>query len=162
MSFGFCKALLSERARLSSIPGASILQIACVCKCQLEMIKKLVEDDRELLLMKDDGGHVAIHTAAKYSSLEIIQYLVDSNESTLTMLDEFGELSLHKACRVGNVKAVEYLMEKNMASVTTKNHHNLLPLHIMCDKAGKSEKLLQSVQYHESIFKLLQANPESL
>ena len=44
MSFGFIKALLSERSKVSSVPEANILQIACMNKCKLDTIQKLVED----------------------------------------------------------------------------------------------------------------------
>ena len=81
MSFGFIKALLSERARQSSIPGANILQIASIYRCSLETIKNVVEDDPGLLVTSDGYGHIALHTAAKHASLEVVQYLVDGIKS---------------------------------------------------------------------------------
>ena len=181
MSFGFIKALLSERARQSSIPGANILQIACIYRCSVVTIKKVVEDDPGLLLTLDKCGHFALHTAAKHASLEVVQYLVDGIKSllpdgahstkavkllaeiskcTLTSKDNFGELPLHKACRVGNMQVVEYLMTKSMASVKTVNSENELAIHVLCNSRGKSRQQLRSVEYTDTIFKLLLANPE--
>ena len=77
MPFGFCKALLAERARQSSMPGCSILQTACVNQVSLKLIKDLVNDDCELLTMKDDDGHVALHTAVNHTSLDVVKYLVE-------------------------------------------------------------------------------------
>ena len=181
MSFGFIKALLSERARQSSIPGANILQIACIYRCSVVTIKKVVEDDPGLLLTLDKCGHFALHTAAKHASLEVVQYLVDGIKSllpdgahstkavkllaeiskcTLTSKDNFGELPLHKACRVGNMQVVEYLMTKSMASVKTVNSENELAIHVLCNSRCKSRQQLRSVEYTDTIFKLLLANPE--
>lgn len=81
MSFGFCKALLSEYAHISVMSNPTILQMACRYQCSLDTVKKLVVDNRELLLMEDGHGHVALHTAVKYASLDVVKYLVQENES---------------------------------------------------------------------------------
>ena len=67
---------------------------------------------------------------------------------------------MHKACRVGNVQVVEYLMTKSMASVKTVNSENELAIHVLCNSRCKSERQLRSVEYTDTIFKLLLANPE--
>lgn len=147
------------RRLISSLSNMNILQMACVCNCSLGLFKKLVEDNNELLTRKDGDGHIAMHIAAKYSSLEIVQFLAETKESTITTSDDLGELPLHKACRCGNIRVVEYLLEKNMASVTVKGNQNELPLHILCNKTSKSKRLLQAVEYTETVFKLLVAFP---
>ena len=161
-SLEFCKILLSERARLSSVRGVNLLQAAFVCKCSLETVKKLVEEDRELLQMKDEHGHIALHTASSCGSLEVVRYLVEGNEFNLTVSDKKGSLPLHKACWFGELENVEYLMAKNMMTITARNNRNELPIHALSSRSGKREKTLRSVKYGETIFKLLRAYPETV
>ena len=163
MPFGFCKALLTERTRQSSLRGANILQTSCVNKCSLMLVKKVVEDNSELLLMKDDEGHVALHTASKHASLDVVKYLVEQNMNALTVPDNLGELPLHKACREGKLNVVEYLMTRkpfNVESITLLNHRNRLPIHYLCSALGKSASLLSSVEYTETVFKMLNLYPK--
>ena len=53
-------------------------------KCTLATIKKLVEDDRELLLREDEKGCIALYQAVYYASREVIQYLVESMKTVLS------------------------------------------------------------------------------
>lgn len=69
-------------------------------------------------------------------------------------------MPLHKACRAGRFDIVGYLITKNTASVTVVNHRNELPIHILCSESGKSNDLLQSIEYTEAIFKMLLAYPD--
>ncbi|KAL7482272.1 hypothetical protein ACHAW6_007949 [Cyclotella cf. meneghiniana] len=130
MSFGFCKTLLSEHARLSKTRMANILQMACVLNCSLDMIQKLVQDDRTLLTAKDEEHCIALHTAAKYQSLEVVKFLVEEDENTLTILDKKMEIALHKACRADNLDVVKYLISKNATTLRMGNHSKELPLHV--------------------------------
>lgn len=150
MSIGFCKAFLSERAKISSsMIDATILQMACVCTCSLEMIKKLVKDDPALLVKRDGNGHIALHTAAKHASLEVVSYLVDGDESTVSALDELGELPLHKACRAGKLDNAQYLMTKNTSSITTRSKDGSTALHLAA-KIGSFELVKHIVEVDES------------
>ena len=83
MSFSFCKTLLLERSRLSSIK-ANILQVACIAECSLDLIKKLVDDDPGLLLMEDRDGRIALQTAVRFAMHEVTQYLVDRMKPLLS------------------------------------------------------------------------------
>jgi len=102
MSFGFFKALLVERAKVSSIPEANILQIACIYKCKLDTIQKLAEDDRRLLLREDGDGNIALLEAARRSKLDVVQYLVDRIKPLLSDGKQLpsmpGASILHIAC----------------------------------------------------------------
>jgi len=102
MSFGFFKALLAERATVSSIPEANILQTACIYKCKLDTIQKLVEDDRGLLLKEDGDGNIALREASRRSKLHVIRYLVDSTKPLLSDGEQLSSLPgasiLHIAC----------------------------------------------------------------
>ena len=61
---------------------------------------------------------------------------------------------------MGNMQVVEYLMTKSMASVKTVNSENELAIHVLCNSRCKSRQQLRSVEYTDTIFKLLLANPE--
>jgi len=108
--------------------------------------------------VSNEMGELPLHKAARYSPLKVVEYLVGRNESTLTIPDEMGELPLHEAC-VRNNKVVEYLITKNMASISTMNCRDQLPVHILSDASRKSKRLLRSVEYTDTIFKLLTAYP---
>ena len=46
----------------------------------MRIIKKLVEDDRGLLLMRGDNGNSVLHTSAECASLDVVKYLVGEND----------------------------------------------------------------------------------
>jgi len=63
----------------------NVLQIACVLKCLLDMIKKLVEDDSELPMMENGDGRIALYIAVKQrASLDVMRYLVRRTEALLS------------------------------------------------------------------------------
>eukprot|EP00804_Cyclotella_cryptica_P005634 CCRYP_000013-RA/>CCRYP_000013-RA protein AED:0.20 eAED:0.20 QI:186/1/1/1/1/1/2/169/621 len=130
MSFGFCKAILSEHARHFKVQMVNILHMACVLNCSLDIIQKLVREDRTLLRKEDEEHCIALHKAVKHKSLEIVKFLVQEDENSLTIVDNKMEVALHKACRANNLEVVKYLVDKNASTLRMGNHNNELPLHL--------------------------------
>jgi ankyrin repeat protein len=129
MGFNFIKALLAEYISVSIIPKANILQMACRYRCSLEIVKKLVNDTQDLIMMEDGEHHVARHTAVKYASPEIVKYLIDEHENALFKQDGLMEIPLHKACRQRRLDIIELLLTKNVDQLSIKDQSGCIPLH---------------------------------
>ena len=161
MSFAFVKALLYERAKLSSVPGASVLQVACVYKCKVDTIQKLVEDDKGLLLREDGEGHIALHTARVHqTSLDVMQYVVNGIKS---LLSDGEQLSSMPGANVLHI-VIECKCPPSIIKKVAQDDPQLL---LMADQKGRiplhlavrqPEATIHLVRYiveanHESILK---------
>ena len=118
------KPLLSDGEQLSSMPGASILHIACVCKCPSQIIKDLVEEDYNLLQSVDEYGRNVVHFATMSGSINIVKFLVDQLSENLSSRDIIGRLPIHIAASSKSLDIVKYLVGKDQAAPYT----NVLPL----------------------------------
>ena len=78
------------------------------------------------------------------------------------MQDNRGELPLHKACRGGHLQLIKELIEVHPPSVSVRNNRNELPIFILCKRSGKDDEVRDSVEYTETIWKLLLAHPETV
>lgn len=146
------------------IHGSSLIHLACKHRSTVDVIKYLVgELGSEELSALDNNGCIPMHIACRHgSSKDVLTYLIKMNESGMIMPDNRGELPIHKACRGGHIELLETLMDTNPSLVSTCNALNELPILILSKKSGKSEDVLESIEYTEAIWKLLLAHPETV
>ena len=68
---------------------------------------------------------------------------------------------LHFACRGANHAVIGFLSEKyDAAFVSTRNSHKQLPIDILFESEAVSDR--EGIEYMESIYRLIRANPETL
>jgi hypothetical protein len=148
MSFGFFKALLAERATVSSIPEANILQIACIYKCKLDTIQKLVEDDRGLLLREDGNKRIALREAVRLRlPNEVVHYLLDGIKSLLSEGAQVpsipGANILHVACAYKcELGIIKKLVKDDPKLLQMTDDEGRVPLHLAV-RYGASTNLVR-------------------
>ena len=117
----------------------------------------------EATLAVDSNGFTSLHVACKYGvPLDIFNYLICINSHLLTVQDNRGELPLHKACRGGHLHLIKEIIDLQPSSVSVRNNMNELPVFILCKRSGKDKEVRDSVEYTETIWKLLLAHPETV
>jgi predicted transport protein len=142
MSFKFNKALLAQYSRFTKTHKLNVLQLACRFGSSLDMIKKLVEDNTDLLLLEDGNKNVALHKAVRYATPEVVGYLVTAEQMALTKHNKWMEVPLHTACTAGRCRAVKYLVERNRESLLLQDKDKEVALHMACRKGT-----LQTIRY---------------
>ena len=146
------------------------LSLCCALKdnASLGSIKLLI---RSLRI----GGHrefLPINIACEFSSAKVVKYLVEELDreyiggNVLEYLIEQvykNDSILHYSCRGGNLEIVKYLLERHasLISLVKVNEKGELPIHLLCE-AGKVKIDCDSVEYIETIWRMLLANPEAL
>jgi ankyrin repeat protein len=129
----------------------------------LGSIKLLIKGNPSAICNFDDRGMIPLYVACQHhESVSVIEYLIGLNEVTLTTVDREGNTALHHACRGANHTIIALLTEKYGAvSVSKRNAHRQLPIDLLLQNKNEvSDK--ESVQYTESIYRLIRANPETL
>src|SRR6056300_306152 len=104
-----------------------------------------------------------LHVACQHhESATIVEYLISLNEAALRTTDEEENTALHHACIGASHEIIALLIAKHgFASVAKRNAHNQLPIDLLLQNKNEvSDK--ESVEYTESIYRLLRANPEAL
>jgi len=144
--------------------GSTLLHIACRHGSNGKVVNCLMDKmGAAAALDVDNNGFTPLHIACKHGvPLDILHYLVRIDNHPLTMLDNSGELPLHKACRGGHLHLIKELIEVHPPSVLVRNNQNELPIFILCKRSGKDEEVRESVEYTETIWKLLLAHPETV
>jgi len=128
----------------------------------LGTIKLLVKGGPVAVWTADKKLAFPLHIACEFCSVKVVRYLVgESNEHILGHLDANNDSVLHYACRGGNLDVVKYLLDEYASLVASveANKAGELPLHLLCE-AGKDKVDIDSVEYVETIWLMLLANPE--
>jgi ankyrin repeat protein len=95
--------------------------------------------------------------------LDAIISLIAHDNTTIQTADNDNELPLHKACRGGHLAKIQYLLDKFAPASGIRNALGYLPLHILIRKSGKADiSMMNTPAFTETVFKLLQAYPESV
>ena len=86
------------------------------------------------------------------------------DKSTLNIADLKGNAASHHACRVANCKAINLILGKYAAiSVSNRNSDKKLPIELLLLESNSAvDQDRESIEYVESIFNLLVANPQTL
>ena len=153
-----------EGVQVTDIQGSTLLHIACRHGSSGSVVNYLTRQlSPEATLAVDSNSFTSLHVACKHGvPLDIFNYLVDIDNQPLSMQDNRGELPLHKACRGGHLHLIKEIIDLHPPSVSVRNHQNELPTFILCKRSGKDKEVRESVEYIETIWKLLLAHPETV
>mmetsp|Transcript_21138 Transcript_21138/g.32636 ORF Transcript_21138/g.32636 Transcript_21138/m.32636 type:complete len:364 (+) Transcript_21138:497-1588(+) len=142
--------------------GRLPLHTAVQNNARLGSIKLLVKGNPSAIRNADINFAFPLHVASQHhNSSNVVQYLVGLDTSTLDSVDKEGDTALHYACRGAKYDNIALLLEKyDVVSVSKRNAHKKLPIDLLW---GSSEVLdRNSVEYTESVFRLLTAYPEAI
>jgi len=155
----------AKNLRLMMTPdsnGRLPLHTALQNNVRLGSIKLLVKGNPSAIRNADINFAFPLHVASQHhNSSNVVQYLVGLDTSTLDSVDKEGDTALHYACRGAKYDNIALLLEKyDVVSVSKRNAHKKLPIDLLW---GSSEVLdRNSVEYTESVFRLLTAYPEAI
>ena len=87
----------------------------------------------ELMLFKDSGGKIPLHTACQHGQTEVVKIHIQDfktqiDTNLLEVTDANGNTPLHLACLGGNVTIVQLLIDHG-ASITATNSKGEAPIH---------------------------------
>ena len=96
-----------------------------------------------------------------HDSACVVQYLLDLDIRTLRVADFDNNTALHYACRGAKYESIALLLEKyDAVSVSKRNAQNKLPIDLLWESNEVLDR--ESVEYTESVFRLLKAYPETV
>jgi ankyrin repeat protein len=142
--------------------GQLPLHIALQNNVRLGSIKLLMKGNPSALRALDHNFALPLHVACQHhESASVVQYLLSLSEITLDAVDREGNTALHYACRGAKYDTIALLLEKYGAvSVSKRNAHKKLPIDLLCETNEVLDR--ESIEYTESIFRLLRAYPETM
>ena len=124
---------------------------------------------RRALNIPDRDGLLPFHIACNVGSLDVVKYILAEGRNIFRPSESFNfmvacgeqkEYPLHVACRKGKFSVVKLLVDEQSASVSKTRYDGKLPIHLLCEaEDGVVDR--ESVEYVESIFLLLKAQPEA-
>eukprot|EP00985_Skeletonema_marinoi_P002172 scaffold882_cov85-Skeletonema_marinoi.AAC.7 len=142
--------------------GELRLHTALQNNATLGSIKLLVKGNPLALESPDNCGVLPLHVACQHhDSASVVQYLVGLDLSTLNAVDREGNTALHYACRGAQFEIITLLLEKyDAASVSKMNAHGKLPIDLLFVSDRVRDR--ESIDFTESVFRLLTAYPEAI
>eukprot|EP00984_Skeletonema_dohrnii_P025454 scaffold14617_cov113-Skeletonema_dohrnii-CCMP3373.AAC.3 len=151
--------------RLMTTPdvnGQLPLHIALQSNVRLGSIRLLVKGNPAAVQSPDNSGRLPLHVACEHhASPSVVQYLVGLDISTLSSVDRDGNTALHYACLGAKYDTIALLIDKyDAVSVSKRNAHQKLPIDLLWGSNEVQDR--ESVEYTESIFRLLKAYPETV
>ena len=141
--------------------GRLPLHTALQNNVRLGSIKLLVKGNPSAVLSPDISGATPLHIACQHhdSANSVMQHLVTLDATTLEAVDRDGNTALHLACRGARHEIIAMLLEKyNNVSVSNRNADKKLPIDLLWESNEVLDR--ESIEYTESIFRLLKAYPE--
>jgi len=100
---------------------ARALHLACRSG-NLQVVKKLAEQDGVSLTAEDNVGWQPIHVASYQGHLELVKWLAEQAGVTLTAEDSDGIQPIHMACSQGHLELVKWLAEQEGVSLTAEDN----------------------------------------
>jgi len=142
--------------------GQLPLHTALQHNVRLGSIKLLVKGNPSAIRNVDANFAMPLHVACQHhSSADVIQYLVGRDTSTLDAIDRKGDTALHHACGGAKYENIALLLEKYGAvSVSKRNTLKKLPIDLLWESSAVEDR--ESIEYTESVFRLLKAYPETV
>jgi ankyrin repeat protein len=98
-------------------------------KCNIEVIKYLIEQCGVNVESKDDIGRTPLHITSFKGHIEVIKYLIEQCRANVEAKNNTGRTPLHFASENGHIKVVKYLIERCHANVEAKDYLEGTPLH---------------------------------
>jgi ankyrin repeat protein len=131
-------------------------------KASLGSIKLLVKGYPSALRHGDSNGLIPLHVACEYhDSPMVVQCLIDHETSTLSYVDKDGNTAIHHACRGAKHETIALLLKRyHGVSISTRNLQEKLPIELLFESSKVVDR--ESVQYMESVFRLLRAHPDTV
>ena len=154
-----CKAKDMTAMNTVDENGWLVLHHALKDNIPLGSIKLLVKGNSSAVRVMDNCFALPLHIACAFTSVNVVKYLVDLDEDTLDYVDANNNSPLHCACWGGNCNIVKYLVEANASLVSKRNNDNDLAIHLLLE-CGKEILDRDSLEYVETVWQLLLANPE--
>ena len=146
------------------VNGQLPLHTALQSNVRLGSIKLLVKGYPPAVQSPDNSGALPLHVACQHhDSASVVQYLVGLDTTTLDAVDREGNTALHLACRGAKYGTISMLLEReryDAVSVSKRNSQKKLPIDILWERNEVQDR--ESVEYTESIFRLLKAYPETV
>ena len=129
----------------------------------LGSIKLLVKGNPSAVRCPDNTNMIPLHVACQHhKAASTIEYLIGINKFTLTTVDREWNTVLHYACRGANHAIIALLLDKyGSVSVSKRNMHKQLPIELLLENENEVSNE-ESVEYTESIYRLLRAYPETI
>jgi hypothetical protein len=151
--------------RLMTTPddsGQLPLHTAIQNNVSLGSIKLLVKGNPLAAQSLDISSRLPLHVACEHhASPSVVQYLVGLDISTLSSVDSEGNTALHFACRGAKYDTIAMFLDKyDAASVSKRNSQKKLPIDLLWESNEVLDR--ESIEYTESVFRLLKAYPETL
>eukprot|EP00984_Skeletonema_dohrnii_P021402 scaffold10679_cov99-Skeletonema_dohrnii-CCMP3373.AAC.7 len=142
--------------------GQLPLHTALQNNVRLGSIKLLVKGNPSAIRNIDINFALPLHVACQHhESADVIQYLVGLDTSILDAIDRKGYTALHYACRGAKYENIALLLEKyDAVSVSKRNAHGKLPIDLLWESSAVEDR--ESIEYTESVFRLLRAYPETV
>ena len=126
---------------------------------RLGSIKLLINGNPSAVRATDNNLAMPLHIACEHhDSAGVVQCLIERHTLALEAVDRQGNTALHYACRGAKHDTIALLVGKT--SVSKRNAHDKLPIHLLWESKEVSDR--ESVEYTESIFRLLRADPEMI
>eukprot|EP00984_Skeletonema_dohrnii_P020040 scaffold9691_cov80-Skeletonema_dohrnii-CCMP3373.AAC.4 len=151
--------------RLMTTPdgnGQLPLHTALQNNATLGSIKLLVKGNPAALQTSDNSGLIPLHvTCQLHDSVNVFHYLVGLDATTLDAVDREGNTALHLACHCAKYDIIAMLLEKYGAvSVSKQNAVKKLPIDLLWESNVVLNR--ESVEYTETVYRLLKAYPEMM
>jgi hypothetical protein len=129
----------------------------------LGSIKLLVKGNPSAVRCPDNTNMIPLHIACQHhKAASTIEYFIGINKFTLTTVDREWNTVLHFACRGANHAIIALLLDKyGSMSVSKRNTHKQLPIELLLENTNEVSNE-ESVEYTESIYRLLRAYPETM
>ena len=142
--------------------GQLPLHTALQNNARLGSIKLLVKGNPHSVQSPDNNGALPLHLACQhYESDSVIMYLIGLDATTLRAVDFDNNTALHLACHGAKYELITLLLEKyDAVSVSKRNAHKKLPIDLLWESNGVEDR--ESVEYTESVFRLVRAYPETV
>ena len=129
---------------------------------RLGSIKLLVKGNPSAIRNFDQSGVIPLHLASRHhDSTNVIQYLLSLDTTTLDAVDREGNTALHYACRGAKYETITMLLDTyDAVSVSKWNAQKKLPIDLLWESNAVEDR--ESIEYTESVFRLLKAYPETV
>ncbi len=156
-------ALQAKNLRFMMTPdemGQLPLHVALQNNVRLGSIKLLVKGNPSALRNLDNNFALPLHIACEHhDSASVIQHLIDLDMRTLRAEDNDNNTVLHYACRGAKYDTIALLLKNYDAiSVSKRNAQKKLPIDLLCESSAVEDR--DSIEYTQSVFRLLRAYPE--
>jgi ankyrin repeat protein len=128
----------------------------------LGSIKLLVNGNPSAVQSPDSVGALPLHLAClHYDDACVVEFLINLDLSTIPAFDAEGNTVLHYACRGAKFDTIMLLLDEyGGVSVSARNVHNKLPIHLLLESNAVIDR--DSIEYTESIYRLVRAYPDTL